>query len=440
MGSEILLKLSNLFKKKFIRDLLSLQISSVFLNVVAVLGSIVYARFLGVESYAQYALVFAFLGVVNLFANWGEQGVAFTIGTEAYARKDKKSFKEAIIYYFFITTFSTVTASMVAFIVAPLATKILYHDAAIGSFARVVIIMNVLQIVFLALMTVLQVVRKIRPMVIVENLNKISFTFVPVVFVMVGLGLWGLLYGKLLAVFIFMIISVIVYLKLRQKNDFVPSIHNLIFGIRFSIIKKYFSFSFTSSIEKFLGNLINAIPMLLLGYFGTLNGVAFYKIGYSYISLPLILFGQVARLLSVQLPQSNAYGRHILKRDFWRSTIASGFINFGLVIIFVLMAKPLILLFYGKEYLDSFRIVILSSAVVVLSGFSIGFGSFFYTMKRLKLLAGLGLMNLVIIISGFLIFYFLGADTVSAIIFSQIILGVIDLIVYFYLINKILRD
>lgn len=433
-------RFKNLLSKKFINDTIILQFGGIFSSVIFFLGSVILARVLGVDLYGQYVLIFAFISLINLFTNWGEQGVALTIAPEAYAKKDYNRFKEVLQYTFFITIISTLIINLVAFLFAPQLTEILYHNAQIGNFARVVMVMSTLQIFYLFFTVILQIIREVKYLAIIEALNKFFHVGISVLLVVFGYGLWGIVYGKLIVAVMFFLFTIYAYLFLARRNSLIPKIRELMVGFRYQIVKKFFKFSVGISLDKNIGSLFGILPLLLLGFYGATEEVSFFKIGYSYISLPFMLFGPIAKLLSVQLPQSKAYGRDILKRDFWRVTIFSGLINLVLVVVFLIMAAPLVRIFYGAEFLGSIPVIYLLSIVFILSGFNIGVGAIIKTIRKVRYTI---IVNTITIIVQLLSFYWLldfGVSTIMAVILSMIIITVFNMLLVYPLIIKNLRS
>ncbi|NCN07253.1 oligosaccharide flippase family protein [Candidatus Falkowbacteria bacterium] len=433
----MLVRLKNLFSKKFIKDAMVLQVGSVFSSSIFFLGSVALARFLGVELYGQYALIFTFISLVNLFTNWGEQGVALTIAPEAYAKGDINKFQEVIKYFFFITTISTLIVNVGVFFFAPRLTEILYHNPQIGNFARVVLLMSILQIIYLFFTVILQIVRNVKYLSVLDAINKFLHVGISVLLVFLGYGLWGVVYGKLIVAIIFLIFSVVAYKILFKNNSLMPSIKELLFGINYKIIKKFFRFGIAISLDKNIGSLFGILPLMLLGYYGSIEQVSYYKVAYGYISLPMILLGPVSRLLSVQLPQSKAYGLNVLRRDFWRSTLFSGFINMSLVLIFLIPAKFLVETFYGADFMGSVPAIYFLSIVVILSGFNIGLGSIMKTIRKMKYSIVINVSTIVVqLLTFWIMIQYLHFSALISVIASLVFLTIFNMIFMFGLLIR----
>ncbi len=335
-------KLFFLKKRKFIQDVAVLQVGSFFSTGLSIIGSIIYARVLGVEGYASYALIFVFAGLLEIFANVGTQQGTLTLLAEAYATQNKQKVIDVLTYYVKVTILVSVLVGIVLIAISPFLTTKLYNSAEIGKLVRVIILTDIIKVFFGMYVIVLQVVRRIKRLAIIENINKIIYVVIPASAVLFGLGLWGLVFGHLLTASCFLIYSLVAYSILRLKEPLLPAWKEIFTNWNKVQISYYFKFGFLIAIDKNLGSLYGILPIFLLGIF-SLKDVAFLKIASSFAGLPSIFLGSsVSRLLAVQLPKSKSYGLAILKRDYIRSAVGNLLITIVFSIIFIILSPILI--------------------------------------------------------------------------------------------------
>ena len=225
-------KIFYLKNKKFIQDASVLQLGSFFSTGLSFLASIIYARVLGIEGYASYALIFAFVSLFGIFMNVGTNETAVTLLAEAYAKNNKEKIKDILTYYLKITFLFALIVGLIIIIFAPFLTSRFYNSQEIGQLARVIIISNIIQIFFFMYTIVLQIMRKIRHLTIIENLNKIFIVILPAGLVWAGFGLRGLVFGYLIAALSFAIFSILAYRRLRLKNLILPSWKEIFSNLR----------------------------------------------------------------------------------------------------------------------------------------------------------------------------------------------------------------
>jgi len=401
---NLLNKIIFLKKKKFVQDTAILQVGSLFSTGLSLLASIIYARVLGIEGYANYALIFAFVGITSFFLNVGADQATLTLLSKAYSQKRKDQVKDILTYYIKITLLVSLIVGILIIIISPFLTTRLYNSYEIGQLARVIIVSNIIKIFWGMYIVVLQVIRKIKNLTIIENLNKIFYVLIPAGLVLLGLSLKGLVFGYLIVAFGFAIFSILAYRKLRFKNLILPSWREIFYNLKDVKLRYYFKFGFLIAIDKNLSNLYSTLPIFILGIF-YLNEVAFFKIAVAYAGLPLILAGSVSRLLTVQLPKSKLYGLEILKRDFIRSAIGSFLIVLIISVIFAFLASILIPLAYGREYLSAIMLSYPLLAASIIVSLGVGLGPILRTLNLMK--ASILLNFILIAIGSCILYYFI---------------------------------
>lgn len=420
----LLSNIKNFSQKKFVQDVSILQTGSFFSLGLSAIASIIFARLLGSSDYGLYALIFAFIGLVGLFMDLGTNYTVLTLLPAAYAKKDKKEIKNILSYFLYIVLFISLIVGSLALVFSPFLTDLLYDQIEIGQLARYLILASMIRILFSMLTVTLQSIRKIISLTLFESLNKLIYLVLPVSFVLLGYGLWGIVFGHFLSAILFFMVSFLFLYYLTKKNDCLPSLIEIVKNFRNIKFRQYFNFGFLIALNKNLTNLYSVLPVVFLGMFAiTTSQVAYFKIALGYLALPLIFITAIARILMVELPRSLTQGGEIFKNNFKKVTLVSGFIFISLLIIFVILAPYLIGLLYGQEYLISIKLVYFLSLSSILAGFGVGYSSFFRTLNKVKPLFWL---NLCMIISGICLFYIL-------INFLSPLKSVVSLVIYFNL-------
>lgn len=389
-------------KKRFVQDTAVLQVGSFFSTGLSFLASIIYARVLGVDGYASYALIFIFVSLTGVFMNVGTNPSALTLLSGAYAKEEKDQIKNILTYYIKVTLLISLIVGIIIIIIAPFLTTRLYDSHEIGQLARVIIVSNIIKVFFGMYIIVLQVIRKIKNLTFIENLNKAFYVIIPAGLVLFGFGLTGLVIGHLIVAVGFALFAIVGYRKLRLKTSLLPSWREIVYNFRAVKISYYFKFGFLIAVDKNLGSLYSTIPLFILGIFN-FEYVAFLKIAIAYAGLPLILIGPISRLLTVQLPKSKSYSLKIFKSDFVRSSVGSFLIALVTSAFFAILAFILIPFVYGQEYLPAIALSypLLVGSVIVALG--VGLSSIFRTLNLMK---NSILINLILITIGTCVIYF----------------------------------
>jgi len=425
-------------KISFVQDVGILGIGKVFSIFLGAISSIFLARLLQPELYGIYGLIFAFVGLIGVFMNWGGVFAGLTLLSKAYTKKDKQEIKNILTYFLKITILAICTVGILSIFLAPFLTDLFYKNSQIGDLARIVLLAGFLTIIYNLLVIVLQVNRKIKELTILEVFNKFIYIFFPIIFVLLGFGLNGIVWGYFISAFIFLISAIFIYSFLIKKDELLPSLKQIFLNFKKINFKKYFDFGFLIAINKNLSSLISFLPIIFLGIFSSMQDVAYFKIALSYVMIPSMLLNPISRILDVQLPKSKSYNFEILKKHFYKTAIYSGLISILLVVPFIVLAPFLIKLFYGAEYIPSIDLVYYLSILIVSSGFSVGLGSFYRTVNKMKISIIINICYIILMILLFFIFIRVYNSSI-AIILSMTICSIIFLSLHFYIIRNIFK-
>ncbi|MFA6593814.1 MAG: oligosaccharide flippase family protein [Candidatus Buchananbacteria bacterium] len=393
-----------LWQLNFFRDLLVLQWGSFWDLGLSLIASVIYARVLGVGAYGDYALIFALASFAGLFMDWGTGYATLTLLAEAYAKRSRQDIKDIITYFFKLNLIIAVTFGLLAILSAPTLAQYFYHNRLIGELARLIIVGYIFQIFFGLLVNLLQVMRKIKYLTIIENVNKFFAVFLPVIFVFMGFGLAGIAWGYLLTIIGTMVFSILVYRNFARRNELVPSFREILINFHQVRIKKYFNFGFVMAADKNISNLFNILPLLILGYLASSVEVANLKIALAYLALSNVFLTPISRLLQVQLPKAKVAGIKDLKVNFYKSSLFAGLIFFFIVLASLIVAPYVIRIVYGSAFDLSIKLVYPLSLSVIFSGFAIGLGAVYRTINKNIYAIAINLANL---ISGFILMFFL---------------------------------
>lgn len=429
-------KIKNFLIHPFVKDTFLLQINTIFASGLGILVSVIIARLLQPEKFGLYGLVFAFAGLLGLFMNWGAEKTTVTLFSEAYARRDKEEIKNILIYFLKINFLIFSTLGLLAILLAPFLSQIFYKSFEIGALARLIIFTNILSILSGIFTITLQVLRQMGYYILIDIFNSFLKSGLAIILVVLGLGVFGVVLGYLLAAIFMLVMAVLFYSFLVKSVDFLPTWANLWRGIWRVPIKKYFKFGFLLSLDENLGGFYRYLPIVFLGMFIAIESIGYLKVALNYISLPLLLLGPIAQLLNIQLPATKTFGRDALKRNFIKVTVYSFILAAGLTLILVLLAPFLIRFFYGDSYLSSVTLVYYLAIFAALSSLGVGVGSMFRTLN----LVGAALkINIFIIILGLpLVFLFVKFYGVWGAAFSAIIWPLIsDAISWIYLFRRL---
>jgi len=431
-------KFKDFIKISFVQDVGILEIGKFFSIFLSIASSIILARLLHPELYGVYGLIFAFVGLVGIFMSWGGDFASLTLLSEAYAKKDKQEVKNILTYFVKVTLLAICIVGILSVFLAPFLTGLLYNDSQIGNWAKIVLLASFLGVVYGLLIIVLQSIRKIKQLTILEVFNKFVYTLFPIIFVLLGFGLTGIVWGYFISSFIFLVLAIFLYSFLIKKDEFLPNLSQIFSNFRKIKFKKYFNFGFLIAIDKNISRFVSLLPVIFLGIFASMQDIGYFKIALGYIVIPSMILEPISRLLTVQLPKSKSYNSQTLKEHFYKTAIYSGLISVLLAIPFVMLAPYLIKLFYGMEYIPSIQLVYYLSVLIIFSGFSVGIGAFYRTVNRMKTSITINIfytISIILLIFILIKFY----NPLMSVILSLIISAIIFLVLHFYIIRRIFK-
>lgn len=398
---EIKRKIKRVFSIKFVRDLMVMQTGSFFSTGLAAIASVIYARVLGIESYAAYALIFAFVGLGGIFMNLGAVQTVLTLMSEAYVKKNREEIKYLGGYFIQIGLLTLFGSGLILILIAPIITGWFYHRSDIGELARLVLLANAIQISWNYYTVVLQVTRRIKRLTLIENINSLAGFLLNISAVACGFGLGGVIWAYFVSSVFFSIYAIGAYRRLEKQEPLLPPLRQLIFSWDRRKFSYYFKFGFLVAIDKNLSNFYTTLPIFILGRF-SLSFVAYLKVAAAYAQIPLLLVGPVGRLLMVQLPQSKAYSYFILKRDYIRSTFGSFLICLACAAPLVALSSFLITLMYGQKFAPAVYLSWPLIAGAVVSAIGVGDGPIYRVLHLIKQAI---VINVVVILLGVVVIY-----------------------------------
>lgn len=411
------------FHHRFVRDTATLEVGHFASVGIGIAASIIFARILQPQLYGVYSLTFALAGLIMMFTNLGVVQGTLTKLAESFTRREKGAIRDIIAFYLKVSLTVGLLVTIIGFSLAPFLARSLYNNIEIGYLARFILLAGFLSSFFVLLTTILQVIRRIKTLTIIENTEKISKSLLAVLLVAVGLGVFGIVISHLLIALAALVYSWWLYRRLTKNIPFWPSLKEILLKIPSLPIRKYLTFSLAIALDKNLSKLYYFLPPLILGIFVSEAEVGVFKISFSYVGLSLLLLAPISRLLNVQLPATSIYGKKALLKRFKQVTALSLLITISLAFILGLTAKFLVSFLYGSAYLPALPLIYIMLIYSSLGGLEVGIGSIFRTLNKMKVII---LINLILVFFEILLGYLLiknfgskGAAWTVTIIFSS---------------------
>ncbi|MDA0376349.1 MAG: oligosaccharide flippase family protein [bacterium] len=338
-------KISNV---KFVRDIATMQIGQIVTTGSGFLASILFARLLGLGGYGTYAIVLAFTGMLGFVTNLGQQTTALTFFAEAYGKKDATRMKEVLHYYLFLSACSAILmAILIPFL--PWITGAMYSKPEIGNLARLIFISSIIDPLFVFGSIVLQSVREIRKLTIIENSRIVVQLGLSVLFLLQGKGVMGVLLGTLYGTVLMSLVSLFMYYSIRQKYN-LPSLGEIIGIHKFSHIWNLGKDGIWIAIDKNVGNLYPNLFLVVLGMFVQESIVGLFRLAFKLGNLPSsFVLSNISRLSASVIPTLSSSGAG-LKKSIVKLATYSSLIHVSATVGALVVVPPLIPIVYGADF------------------------------------------------------------------------------------------
>lgn len=340
--------LTSLSRIKFVRDIATMQVGQIVTTGSGFLASILFARLLGLHGYGVYAIVLAFTGLLGFITNLGQQTTALTFFAEAYGKKDTLRMKEVLHYYLFLSACSAVLmAILIPFL--PWITNTIYGKPEIGALARIIFLSSIVDPLFVFGSIVLQSVREIRKLTIIENSRIVVQLGLSVLFLLQGKGVMGVLLGTLYGTVLMSLVSLYMYCSIRHKYN-LPSLGEII-GIRkIAHVWSLGKDGVWIAIDKNVGNLYPNLFLVVLGMFVQESIVGLFRLAFKLGNLPAsFVLSNISRLSASVIPTLSSSGAG-LKKSIIKLATYSSLIHIGATVGALIVVPPLIPIVYGADF------------------------------------------------------------------------------------------
>jgi len=339
--------LQRLFERRFVRDVLTLQAGNVVSMGVGFVKSIVLARLLGVEGFGQYAVVTTLAGTLSVFTNFGQNQAADTFFAEQYGLKHADGMRGVIKYSFLLTGIAAVILTLLA----AGATQImdgLYGLPALGFAAGLAFLSAMLAGWEAPFATMMQSVRSIRTLTVLENVDALLQCVLSIVLVLLGWGVIGVFAGLFLTKAAMLATRIVIHRRIAAEYG-LPSIRSS-FRTK-EPLWPLMQQGFWIAVDKNVGNLFPQGFLFVMSFFTSASVVGFAQLAYKIGSLPsTFILPQLGRMATTVLPSLRAQGADILRRNCALLLKHALLVHAAASIASLFVIPFFILIFYGAAY------------------------------------------------------------------------------------------
>jgi len=362
-----------------------LQIGSFGGTIVQAVVGILLARLLQPELLGIYSLAFGLAATTSLVIGMGIQEAVSSLLGRSYAQKDKAETENILGFMFKITFFAALIVLVFSFFLPNIADR-LYGDSVIGIYASIIVVAVILSSFFFTLAySAFQVTGRIRSLTYLIVIDQSLRSGLSLVLVMAGFGVLGAVSGHLVGALILFISSALLFVNLKIKDSVFPDLRRLIISAKSISLKKYFGFTFWVALDRNMGNLFMALPVILTGIYVTVSEVSFFRLAFGYVNLALSLLGPVSVLLNVEFPKLHIENKEKLAENFKKVSLYSLALSIFLTVTAVVISPIAFKIFYGESFLPSVPYVAGLIVYGALYGIGVGLGPMWRAINKVKI-------------------------------------------------------
>ena len=162
-------------------------------------------------------------------------------------------------------------------------------------------------------------------------------------------------------------------------------------------IFKYLNFSLWVAVDRNMGNLYMALPVVLTGIYVSTGDVSFFKLAFGYLNIVLSLLGPISTLLNMEFPKIQVEDPGKLRSSFIRISLLGLLISVVLTLGAIFISPLAFRILYGESFLPSVSYVFGLVAYGALFGIGVGLGPMWRAINKVKVSI---IINLIILGAG----------------------------------------
>jgi O-antigen/teichoic acid export membrane protein len=353
-------RIQALFRRKFVRDTLILQIGKVGVTGLSLLSSILVFRLLGPTSYGVWALAQSFFAISQTFDFTGvELSTTTRLGVAVGAKNEAEILNLLGFYVKLQLIWSAITVGSMALLAPPIARLAYGGDVTIGVLAAWLSLTVLTDAFYNLVIITLQSRRLMAALALLQNVNQVVLVGCIIVALLTSPTPAAMVIARLLYSAVTMFIALIFYAQLRDRGA-VP------FPTLPAIVKRawtvpsspYWRFGVLNAADKNLGSLYTEIPLQLVGIISGQAAAGYLELGFKAMSLPGIFTSAVFENLQAVVPQ--AIGRRDFVRlwqNFTRVLLSLAGAAALFYAVFVLLVPVVVPVLYGDQAVPALPVI-----------------------------------------------------------------------------------
>lgn len=366
-------------KEKTVSGMMWGAIGKVGTLTINFLTNLVLARLLLPEDFGAIAMLAIFLAVSNIFIQGG-------LGTALVQKKNPDHRDYSTVFYWNLVV--AVIFYLILYVSAPFIAN--YYDLPlVKPLLRVQSVVLLIQSFSIVQYTQLQKQMNFKALAIRNMAAALAGTLIAIPLALRGLGAWSLVASAILA-------SIVNVLLLWKMSSWRPA-----WEFSFSSLKNLFSFGGLMLLSSLAETLYTNLQGLIIGKRFSAGDLGYFSQAKKLEEIPVTGLSSIVNDVTFPAFASIQDDPDRLLAGVRKSTKALSFLNFPMMILLIIIAKPLICLLYGSKWEPSapyFQILCISGLIYTINTLntnvikSLGKGKIYFGIQITKRVIGIALI------------------------------------------------
>ncbi len=373
--------MENTLKNKTVFGMMWSAVGKVGTLSINFISNLILARLLMPEDFGSIAMLTIFLAVSNIFIQGG-------LGASLIQKKKANEIDYSTVFYWNLVV--AIIFYFILFFSAPWIAKY-YNLELLKPLLRVQSIVIVIQSFAIMQVTQLQKQMNFRALSIRNITAAASGTAVSIPLAFAGYGAWSLVASALTA-------AVVNVLLLWRMSTWRPTLQ-----FSFNSLKELFSFGGLILLSSLTETLYTNLQQLIIGKRFSARDLGQFSQAKKLEEIPVTGLSSIVNDVTFPAFATLQDDKTLLLNGVRKSTKALAYLNFPMMILLIIIAKPLIILLYGMKWTPSvpyFQILCISGLIFTINTLnttvikSLGKGKIYFILQITKRLIGIMLIFL----------------------------------------------
>jgi O-antigen/teichoic acid export membrane protein len=387
---------------RFARDAATLQVAAGVTAVGNLTSTVLLAFLLGPTMQGTYYLATAVYSLFYLIANVGLQTVTVSHVARAVGAGDRRGI---VAWLGFLLKGGFLLGAglfVLAELLLPTISGHFYDDPRVGQWAVWLCLSPLIEVPRMVAAAAFQGTRRMFDLAQLDNFVELGRVFFVVSGILTLGGAEGAVIGTLAASALGSVVAYLQYQRVRRElmadpeiKAVLPSVRELLGGTRMITLRQGLPQGIQVGFMRNLDALaLDVAPLLLMGHFGTVDQVAYFRMAQRFLRAPLTLLQGISRTAVPALSQlAKAADPSRFRTLFYRASVGGGLL-IGSGIATVLLLIPYVChTLLAPEYWDTVpHYVYLLAFGFFVTGFSGALESFYIAAHRVKQALRIGVL------------------------------------------------